>query len=105
MTRLTDEDLNKLERALAEAHRSREEPSLGADWVDHVMRDIRRDAARPWPVMASPGIARIVRRAAAIAALLALVLAGSLLVYNDQDTVELAALLSEEVEAGEPAGE
>ena len=30
MTRLSDEDLNKLERALAESHRSRQEPSLGA---------------------------------------------------------------------------
>lgn len=105
MTRLTDEDFNKLERALAEAHRSREEPSLDADWVRCVMEDIRRHAARPWRVIPSLGIARIVRRAAAIAAVLALVLAGSLLVYTGEDTVELAALLSEEVEPGEPAGE
>lgn len=102
MTRLSDEDLNKLERALAEAHCSRQEPSLGADWAHHVMQDIRREAARPWRAMRSPGIARIVRRAAAIAAVLALVLAGSVLVYNGQDTVELAALLSEEFETGEP---
>lgn len=105
MTRLSDEELNKLERALAEAHRSHREPALDADWVRHVMQDIHRGAARPWPVMPSPGIARIVRRAAAIAAVLTLVLAGFLLVSTGEDPVELAALLSEEVEMGEPVAE
>ena len=102
MTRLSDEDLDKLERALAESHRSRQEPSLGADWVRHVMQDVRREAAGPGLMMPSPGIAHTVRRAAAIAAVLALILVGSVLVYTGQDTVELAALLSEEFETGEP---
>lgn len=102
MTPLSDQDLEKLERALAEAHRSRPEPSLGAAWTGQVLRDIRREAARPWRAMASPGIARLLRRVAAIAAVLALVLAGFLVVDAGEDTVELAALLSEEVETGEP---
>jgi hypothetical protein len=105
MTRLRDEDLNKLERALAEAHRSRQEPSLDADWVRDLMQDVRREAAGPGQVVPFPGIAHTVRRAAAIAAVLALILVGSVLVYTGQDTVELAALLSEEFETGEPLGE
>jgi len=102
MTRLSDEDLNKLERALAESHRSRQEPSLGADWVRHVMQDVRREAARPRQALLSAGIAYTVRQAAAVAAALALILVGSVLVYTGQDTVELAALLSEEFETDEP---
>lgn len=102
MTRLSDEDLDKLERALAESHRSRQEPSLGADWVRHVMQDIRREAAGTGPAMPSAGIARAVWRTAAVAAVLAVIVVGSVLVYTGQDTVELAALLSEEFEAGEP---
>ena len=105
MTRLSDEDLNKLERALAEAHRSREEPSLGQDWAGQVMQYIRRNAAMPGRVMPSTGIVGIMRRAAAIAVVLALVLAGFLLVDTGQDTVELAALLSEEFETGEHLSE
>lgn len=105
MTRLSDEDFNKLERALKEAHRARQEPSLGADWAGQVMQEIRRDAAGLGRVMPSPRIARVVRRVAAIAAVLALVLVGSVLVYTGQDTVELAALLSEEFETGEHLGE
>ena len=101
MTRLSDEDLNKLERALAEAHRSRQEPSLGADWVGHVMQDIRREAAGRRNSMQFPGIPLLVWRTAAVAAGLAVVLAGSVLVYTGQDTIELAGLLSEEFETGE----
>ena len=33
MTRLNDDNLKKVERALTEAHRSRQEPSFGPDWA------------------------------------------------------------------------
>lgn len=103
MTRLSDEDLNKLERALAEAHRSREEPALGEDWARQVMQDIRQGTARHGQPVKSTGIDYLVWRAAALAAVFALIFAASVLVYStDRDAVELASLLSGEFDVGEP---
>ena len=102
MNRLSDEDLNKLERALSEAHRSRQEPALGADWARHVMRDIRREATGHRPLIQSTWIDRFVWRAAAVAAMLAMIFAGSVLVYSGKDKLELTALLSHEFDAGAP---
>ena len=103
MTRRSDEDLIKLERALAEAHRSRQEPALGADWVRHVMRDVRREEERA--AMPFAGIAFVVWRGAAVAATVALIVAASALVYTGQSEGELTALLSEDLEVGAPLGE
>ncbi len=105
MTRLNDENLKKLERALREAHRSRPEPSLGADWTLRVMRDIRREAAGHGQSMMSLGLDRLVWRTAAVAAVLALVFTGSVLLYSNQDAVELSSLLSNEVDAVVPLSE
>ena len=102
MTRFSDEDLNKLERALAEAHRLRQDPALGTDWARHVMRDIRREAAGHRRAMPSAGLTYVVWRGAAAAALLALLFAGSVFVYCSKDAVELTALLSHEFDAGAP---
>ena len=105
MTRLNDENFKKLERALTEAHRSRQEPSLGADWTLRVMRDIRREAAGHGQSMMSLGLDRLVWRTAAVAAVLALVFTGSVLLYSNQDAVELSSLLSNEVDAVVPLSE
>ncbi len=105
MTRLNDENLKKIERALTEAHRSRQEPSLGADWTFRVMRDIRREAAGQGQSMMALGLDRFVWRTAAAAAVLALVFSGSVLFYADQDAAELTALLSNEVDVAAPLGE
>jgi hypothetical protein len=105
MTRLNDEHLKKVERALTEAHRSRQEPSLGADWTLRVMRDIRREAAGQGQSMITLGLERLVWRTAAVAAVLALVFTGSVLFYINQDAVELTALLSNEVDVMVPLSE
>jgi hypothetical protein len=105
MTRLNDEHLKKVERALTEAHRSRQEPSLGADWTLRVMRDIRREAAGHGQSMMSLGLDRLVWRTAAVAAVLALVFTGSVLFYTDRDAVELTTLLSNEVDVVAPLSE
>jgi hypothetical protein len=105
MTRLNDEHLKKVERALTEAHRSRQEPSLGADWTLRVMRDIRREAAGQGQSMITLGLERLVWRTAAVAAVLALVFTGSVLFYTNRDTVELTALLSNEVDVVVPLSE
>lgn len=105
MTRRNDEHLKEIERALTEAHRSRQEPSLGADWTLRVMRDIRREAAGPGQSMMASGLDRLVWRTAAVAAVLALVFTGSVVLYTDRDTVELTALLLNEVDVVVPLGE
>jgi hypothetical protein len=105
MTRLNDEHLKKVERALTEAHRSRQEPSLGADWTLRVMRDIRREAAGQGQSMITLGLERLVWRTAAVAAVLALVFTGSVLFYINRDAVELTALLSNEVDVMVPLSE
>ncbi|TKS63316.1 MAG: hypothetical protein EWM73_01585 [Nitrospira sp.] len=105
MIRLNDDHLKKVGRALTEAHRSRQEPSLGADWTVHVMRDIRREANRQGQSMMVLGLEQLVWRTAAVAAVLALVLTGSVLFYPDRDAVELTALLSNEVDVLLPFSE
>ena len=105
MTRLNDENLKKVERALTEAHRSRQEPSLGADWTLRVMRDIRREAAGHGQSMMSLGLDRLVWRTAAVAAVLALVFTGSVLFYTNGGAVELTALLSSEFDVVVPLSE
>lgn len=99
MTPLNDGDLDTLERALTEAHRSRHEPVLRADWARHVMQDVRREAAGRRHPMEFPGVDLLVWRTAAVAAGLAVVFAGSALVYAGKDAAEFTALLSNEFDA------
>jgi hypothetical protein len=105
MTPLNAEQLKKVERALTESHRSRQAPLLGADWTLRVMRDIRREAAGHGPSTMAAGLDRLVWRTAAAAAVLALVFTGSVWLNTNQDTVELTALLSNELDATVPLAE
>ena len=105
MTRLNDDNLKKLERALTEAHRSRQEPSLGPDWSLHLMRDIRRETKGHGQSMMAPGLDQLVWRTAAAAAVLALVFTGSVLFYSNRDAVELTALLANELDVVMPLSE
>jgi hypothetical protein len=102
MKRLNDEDLKKVERALSAAHRSRQEPSLGADWAIGVMRDIRLEAAGRRQATEFPGVDRLVWRTASVAAVLALVFTGSVLFYTNGDAIEPSALLSSEFDTAVP---
>jgi hypothetical protein len=97
MTTRSKEDLDRLERSLVETHRVLPTPSLGPEWAQRVMRDVRRDAA---------GIGRraawielYVWRTAAAAAAFAVILTGSLFVYGEAEKGELTAVLSEELES------
>ncbi len=90
----SDEDLNKLERLLADAHRARPEPRLDAAWSLRVMRDIRREAAGV-PQERWAWIERHVWRTAAVAAMFAAIFAGSALLYTDVESGDLTAVLAE----------
>ena len=105
MTPLNDEQLKKVERALTEAHRSRQAPSLGTDWTLRVMRDVRLEATGHGPSTMALGLDRLVWRTAAVAAILALIFTGSVWLNTNQDTVELTALLSNELDATVPLTE
>ncbi len=105
MTQLNDQNLKKVERALTEAHRLRQEPSLGADLTLRVMRDVRREASGQGQSMIALGLEQLVWKTAAVAAVLALVFTGSVLFYPDQEAAELTALLSNEVDVMLPLSE
>ena len=105
MTRLNDDNLKKVERALREAHQSRQEPSLGADWTFRLMQDVRRESAGHGQSMMALGHDRLVWRTAAVAAVLALVFTGSVLFYTNRDAAELTALLSNEIDVVLPLSE
>ncbi len=90
----SDDDLNKLERLLAHAHRARPEPRLDAAWSRGVMRDIRREAAHV-PHERSAWVERHVWRTAAVAALFAVIFAGSALLYTAVGGGDLTAVLAE----------
>lgn len=102
MTRLNDDNLEKIARALTEAHRSRQAPSLDTDWTLRVMRDIRRQAAGEGLSMMSVGLDHLVWRTAAVAAVLALVFTGSVMLYTNGEAFELTALLSGDFDATAP---
>jgi hypothetical protein len=105
MTPLNDEQLKKVERALTVAHRSRQAPSLDADWTFRVMRDIRREAAGHGQSTMALGLDRLAWRTAAVAAILALIFTGSVWLTTDEDTIELTALLSNELDVTVPLTE
>ena len=46
MTRRSKDDLDRLERSLAEIHRACPTPFVGDEWAQRVMRDVRREAGR-----------------------------------------------------------
>ncbi|HEX9742789.1 MAG TPA: hypothetical protein VGA17_08375 [Nitrospiraceae bacterium] len=99
MTPFNDEDFKKVERVLSDAHRSRRDPSLNPDWALNVMRDVRREALRQGRSTMPLGLDRLVWRTAAMAAVLAVVFTGSVLIYSSGDAVELSTLFSSEFDA------
>jgi hypothetical protein len=89
-----------VERLLAEAHRSRQGVVVGEDWTYKVMRTIRRDAAGHSSPSNVAWAEPLVWRVAAGAALVAVLFAGSVVVYTGQRSNPVTALWLEELEAG-----
>jgi anti-sigma-K factor RskA len=97
-------ELDKLVRVWSAAHRSRPVPPLGVKWLGRLMGRIRREAGSR-TFRAPVWIDQFVWRAAAAAAVFALIFAGSALLYTDQHRVEVVSLLSDELDAGPPFGD
>jgi hypothetical protein len=93
-----DEDMQKLERALTEAHRARQEPPLGSDWARLVMRDIRHAATREGRRSMVPGVEQLVWRTAAVAATVTVILTVSILALSPTGSTESAGSVAEEFE-------
>ncbi len=105
MTRLNDDNFKKVERLLSEAHRSRPEPSLDANWLFLIMQDIRREAKGHGQSVMKLRLDWLVWRTAAVAAVLALVFTGSIFFHTNPDAVELTMLLSNELDVLMPLSE
>ena len=92
----------QVERLLAQAHAMRREVAVGEDWVRGVMRAVRQDAAaHPYSSLlawAEP----LVWRAAAGAALVAVVFAGSVVAYTSRQPEPVTAVWLEEFDTGPP---
>ena len=91
--------IESVERPLAEAHRMRQVIAVGEDWAYEIMRVVRQDDAYSSTLAwAAP----LVWRAAAGAALVAVVFAGSVVAFTSRQPGPATALWMEEFDAGPP---
>jgi hypothetical protein len=91
-----DENMQKIERALIEAHRARSAPPLGQGWAEQLMQDIHRAEVRPKPLH---GVEQLVWRTAAIAAAVALIVTVSIVAWSWAPSNEGMGPLTEEFES------
>ena len=91
-----DENMQKIERALIEAHRARSARPLGQGWAEQLMQNIRRAEVRPKP---PHGVEHLVWRTAAIAAAVALIVTVSIVAWSWAPSNEEMGLLTEEFES------
>jgi anti-sigma-K factor RskA len=106
MTPQDDDIFTRLERALAEAHRSRTESVLGPDLAHAVMRDIHRLTAHG--AQSEPGrgwIDGVVWRIAMVTAGFAAIVAVSAMWYAATDRGTFTALVAEEFDEVSAFGE
>lgn len=89
-----ERQIDTLERALKLAHEAHEAPRFSREWVDGVMRDIRRQASRE---RSSSEVPRAIWRAAAVIAVVSTLFVGSVLSWTTrQGDAEVSALLTME---------
>jgi len=86
------EHLDKLARALAQAHAAQEVPQFSTGWRTAVMRDIRREASARTAIE----VPQLVWRAAVVVVLVSLALVGSLLSWDaGRADADFSALFAE----------
>lgn len=94
-----DKDMQKLDRALTEAHRARQTPLLGPVWAQRVMRDIRHAALQEERRSVGLGIEQLVWRTAAIATTAVLIVTVSMVTWSWMMSNEGVEMLTEEFES------
>ena len=93
MSRFSWEQINKLVKALARAHELRDTPHLSSQWLDTVMREVRRQPAESTSWSEAP---RLIWRAAAVIALVSALLMGSVLTWTaERSDADAAALVAD----------
>lgn len=103
MKRADQEQVEKLERALAQAHATQDAPAFPHRWVDSVMRDIRLQSSG---ARTSTDVPFLVWRAAAVVVALSLVLVGSALTwYPGQADIPFSVLSEATVDTTLLAGD
>lgn len=100
MNSVDDERLQKLERALMEAHKARLTPPWEPGWVQGVMRDVRRGVTPRPSAYREHDVPHLVWRAAGVAAALAALLTVSLWMGSPRTVSEESGLMAEDVEMG-----
>lgn len=102
MTERRKPRIEQVEHLLAQTHRTRQGVVVGEGWVHGIMRVVRQDvAAHPYSSMlawAEP----LVWRAAAGAALVAVLFAGSVVAYTARQPEPVTAAWLEEFDAAPP---
>ena len=89
-------------RLMAHAHRTRQMGVTGEDWAHGIMRVVRQEAAaHPYSSMLA-WMEPLVWRAAAGAALVAVVFAGSVVAYTSRQPEPVTAAWLDEFDAGPP---
>jgi len=81
MNRSGNEQVDRLERALAHAHAAQEPPEFSPAWMSSVMRDIRLQANA---ANATVEVPHLVWRAATVVVLVTMVMIGSLLAWDTE---------------------
>jgi hypothetical protein len=97
MIKRSKDDLDRLERSLAQTYSALPTPAFGPEWAGKTMRDIRRKAAEA-AESRTGWVERYVWRTGALAMAFALVFAGSLFIYPGAEKGEVTALLSDDLE-------
>ncbi|MBA2484891.1 MAG: hypothetical protein H0V35_02125 [Nitrospira sp.] len=102
MTTRRKPHIERMEPVLAQAHRRRQTVAVGEDWTRDVMHTIRREAAAGPSASMLAWMEPLVWRAAAWAALMAVVLTGSVVAYTSRQPDPAAAAWLDEFDAGPP---
>lgn len=94
--------VEQVERLLAAAHRRRAAIPVEEDWAHGIMRTVRQEAGTHPYTSLQAWAEPLVWRAAAAAALVAVVSAGSVVAYSARQPEPIAAAWLEEFDAGPP---
>lgn len=88
----SNEQLEKLEQALARAYTSRQVPEFPSGWAYAIMRDIRQSASRTRTIE----IPQLMWRAATVVAFVSMIVVGSVMAWNaDRTGAGFAGLFTE----------